>query len=53
MLTQGRLCASKLGGRVVFLLWWGWQMQPKVLLDKQQRRRTRRESEICRFQDGL
>jgi len=31
----------------------GWRVQPKVLENKQERRRTRRESEICRFLDGL
>jgi hypothetical protein len=56
MLTQECLGTSKLGGRVTFFCGQsvvGWQIRPKVLLNKQQHRRTRRESEICRFQDGL
>jgi len=40
MLTQGRLWTSKLGGRVTFscgLSVMGWQVGPKMLLNKPQR----------------
>jgi hypothetical protein len=53
MLTQGCLSTSKLGGRVMFSVWVGRQIRPKVLLNKQQHPRTGRESEICRFLDWL
>lgn len=53
MLTQGCLSTSKLGGRRMFRVWRGNRVQPKVLLNKQQSHRTRRESEKCRFLDGL
>jgi hypothetical protein len=53
MLTHRCSSTSKLGGRTIFRVWRSGGVQPKVLMNKRQRPRTRRESEKCRFQDGL
>lgn len=43
----------QIGWSQMFCVWRAGGIQPKVLLNKLQRQRTRRESEKCRFLDGL